>query len=71
MSSAPGDKTLVMTATYNEIENLPRLVEEIFRYAPESICWWSTTIRPTGPANGATSRRPPTREFIACIGQGN
>jgi dolichol-phosphate mannosyltransferase len=27
-------KTLVMTATYNEIENLPRLVEEIFHYAP-------------------------------------
>ena len=35
MSSAPGDKTLVMTATYNELENLPRLAEEIFRYAPQ------------------------------------
>lgn len=33
MSSA--EKTLVTLATYNEIENLPRLVEEILRYAPE------------------------------------
>jgi dolichol-phosphate mannosyltransferase len=29
------DKTLVTLATYNEIENLPRLVEEIFRCAPQ------------------------------------
>ena len=28
-------KTLVTIATYNEIENLPRLVEEILRQAPE------------------------------------
>ena len=28
-------KTLVTVATYNEIENLPRLVDEVFRYAPE------------------------------------
>jgi dolichol-phosphate mannosyltransferase len=28
-------KTLVTVATYNEIENLPRLVEEIFQHAPE------------------------------------
>jgi len=27
--------TLVTIATYNEIENLPRLVDEIFRHAPE------------------------------------
>ena len=32
MSNA--DKTLVTVATYNEIENLPRLVEEIFQNAP-------------------------------------
>jgi dolichol-phosphate mannosyltransferase len=29
------NKTLVMTATYNEIENLPRLVEEVFRVVPQ------------------------------------
>ena len=33
MSNA--DKTLVTVATYNEIENLPKLVEEIFHYAPQ------------------------------------
>ena len=35
MDQAKADKTLVMTATYNEIENLPRLVEEVFRFAPQ------------------------------------
>ncbi len=30
------DKTLINIATYNEIENLPHLVEEIFRYAPDA-----------------------------------
>ena len=30
------DKTLVTVATYNEMENLPHLVEEIFRYLPEA-----------------------------------
>ena len=33
MSNA--EKTLVTVATYNELENLPGLVEEIFRVAPE------------------------------------
>lgn len=28
-------KTLVTIATYNEIENLPRLVDEVFRHAPD------------------------------------
>ena len=28
--------TLIVIATYNEIENLPALAEEIFRYAPEA-----------------------------------
>lgn len=30
------EKTLVTVATYNEIENLPKLVDEIFRYLPEA-----------------------------------
>jgi dolichol-phosphate mannosyltransferase len=34
MTANPG-KTLVMTATYNEIDNLPQLVEEVFHFAPE------------------------------------
>ncbi|MGQ9576774.1 MAG: polyprenol monophosphomannose synthase [Thermoguttaceae bacterium] len=29
-------KTLVAVATYNEIENLPTLVEQVFRYLPEA-----------------------------------
>lgn len=29
------DKTLVMTATYNEIDNLPLLVADIFNHAPQ------------------------------------
>jgi dolichol-phosphate mannosyltransferase len=33
--SANADKTLVMTATYNEIENLPRLVDEVIATAPQ------------------------------------
>jgi dolichol-phosphate mannosyltransferase len=33
--SANADKTLVMTATYNEIENLPRLVDEVFAVVPD------------------------------------
>jgi dolichol-phosphate mannosyltransferase len=32
--SANADKTLVMSATYNEIDNLPRLVDEVFGVAP-------------------------------------
>jgi dolichol-phosphate mannosyltransferase len=35
MPSANADKTLVMTATYNEIENLPRLVDEVLATAPQ------------------------------------
>jgi dolichol-phosphate mannosyltransferase len=32
---ALAEKTLVMTATYNEIENLPRLVDEVFAAVPD------------------------------------
>ena len=34
MSNA--EKTLVTVATYNEMENLPELVEQVFRFAPEA-----------------------------------
>ena len=30
------DKTLITVATYNEMENLPLLVDEIFKYVPEA-----------------------------------
>jgi dolichol-phosphate mannosyltransferase len=29
-------RTLITIATYNEMDNLPRLVEEVFRYAPQA-----------------------------------
>ncbi len=32
----PTEKTLVTVATYNELENLPRLIEEIFQFVPEA-----------------------------------
>lgn len=34
-TAPPGRKTLITVATYNERENLPSLVDEIFRHAPE------------------------------------
>ncbi|MEX0714613.1 MAG: polyprenol monophosphomannose synthase [Pirellulales bacterium] len=33
--TAANAKTLITTATYNELDNLPALVDEIFRYAPD------------------------------------
>ena len=33
------DKSLVTIATYNEIENLPSLVEEIFQQCRRPTCW--------------------------------
>jgi dolichol-phosphate mannosyltransferase len=39
MPTATAAKTLVVIATYNEIENLPSLVDELFRRAPQiEIC---------------------------------
>ena len=35
MVRCPKSKTLVTVATYNEMENLPPLVDEIFRHVPE------------------------------------
>jgi dolichol-phosphate mannosyltransferase len=36
MSPALSAKALITVATYNEIENLPTLVEEVLRYAPQA-----------------------------------
>lgn len=39
MPTAAAEKTLVVIATYNEIENLPHLIGELFRYAPQvDVC---------------------------------
>ena len=51
-------RTLVVLATYNEIENLPGLMRrDSAGAARPRTCWWSTTIRPTAAAAGATKRR--------------
>jgi dolichol-phosphate mannosyltransferase len=34
--AANADKTLIITATYNEIENLPRLVDEVLAVVPQA-----------------------------------
>ena len=54
MSNA--DRTLVTTATYNEIDNLPALVEEIFRFAPEVDLLVIDDNSPDGTGAGATNR---------------
>src|SRR4029079_14370597 len=35
VANSNADKTLVMTATYNEIDNLPHLAEEVFAVVPQ------------------------------------
>ena len=54
-------RTLVVVTTYNELENLPALVEEIFAARRRATCWSSTTIRPTAPALGPRARAPANR----------
>lgn len=49
MSNA--DKTLITVATYNEMENLPRLVDEIFRHAPQADLLVIDDNSPDGTGN--------------------
>ena len=60
------EKTLVTVATYNEIENLPKLVEEIFAYAPEVDLLVIDDNSPDGTGPGATAGRRKTPGF-ACL----
>ncbi len=60
------DKTLINIATYNEIENLPHLVEEIFRYAPDAHLLVVDDNSRTAPDNGSTNSRRVTNEYIVC-----
>jgi len=50
-------KTLVIVATYNEMENLPRLVEEIFHYAPEADVLVVDDNSPDGTGRWCEERR--------------
>ena len=49
-------KTLVMTATYNEIENLPKLVDEIFAHLPDCNVLVVDDNSPDGTGNWVRQR---------------
>ncbi len=60
-------KTLVAIATYNEIENLPPLADEIFRYLPAADLLVVDDNSPTARAGGAMPARPKIPACTACI----
>ena len=62
----PTDKTLITVATYNEMENLPRLVEEIFRYAPQADVLVIDDNSPDGTGAWCEQRRA-EEPRIACL----
>ena len=64
MSNA--DKTLVTVATYNEMENLPRLVEEVFRYAPQVDLLAIDDNSPDGTGQWCEQRRAEDPR-VACL----
>jgi dolichol-phosphate mannosyltransferase len=51
------DKVLVTVATYNEMENLPRLIEEIFQYAPQVDILVIDDNSPDGTGNWCEQQR--------------
>lgn len=62
--SAP--KTLVTIATYNEIENLPRLVDEIFNHAPDVHVLVIDDNSPDGTGNWCDNRAK-SDERVHCL----
>ena len=64
MSNA--DKTLVTVATYNEMENLPQLVEEVFRYAPQADLLVIDDNSPDGTGQWCEQRRAEDPR-VACL----
>ena len=63
---AAADKTLVTVATYNEMENLPRLVEQIFRYVPQVDLLVIDDNSPDGTGAWCERRRA-EEPRIACL----
>jgi len=57
---------LVTVATYNEIENLPRLVEEIFQYAPQAHLLVIDDNSPDG-TGGWCDRRAAEDPRVHCL----
>src|SRR3989339_2005912 len=64
MSNQP--TTLVTVATYNEIENLPSLVEEIFRAAPQVEILVIDDASPDGTGQWCDSRAAEDRR-VHCL----
>jgi dolichol-phosphate mannosyltransferase len=62
MSNA--EKTLVTVATYNEMENLPLLVEEIFRYAPEADIFVVDDNSPDGTGQWCDKKHDQDRRVL-------
>ena len=69
MSNA--EKTLITVATYNEMENLPRLVEEIFRFAPAADLLVIDDNSPDGTGHWCDEKAARIPASIASIGRGN
>jgi dolichol-phosphate mannosyltransferase len=63
---SPTEKPLVTVATYNEMENLPRLVEEILRYAPQADVLVIDDNSPDGTGQWCDQRRAEDPR-IACL----
>ncbi len=61
MNSQP--RTLVVIATYNEIENLPRLTDEVFRFAPHAEILVVDDNSPDGTGQWCDDRVAEDRRF--------
>jgi len=59
-------KTLITVATYNEMDNLPRLVEEIFRFVPEADLLVIDDNSPDGTGQWCDRRREQDPR-VACL----
>ncbi len=64
-------RTLVMTATYNEIDNLPRLVAEVLQVAPQVDFLVVDDNSPDGTGAGATSSRRLISGSAVCTAAAN
>lgn len=62
----PRKTTLIVVATYNEIETLPPLVDEIFRYAPDADLLVIDDNSPDGTGDWC-DRRATTEPRLRCM----
>ena len=62
----PANESLITVATYNELENLPRLVEEIFRFTPQVDILVIDDNSPDGTGQWCDRRRA-EEPRLACL----